>query len=227
MEYKLALQALDATRRRVVQQNEVEQARELIRWACKIARAEVNTPVTTSEVWLWQHYTGEATAAFHAAQWAAIDEWADSLEDPVGFLADTSYLASWDRWDYLQDHVTGLGPTKAAMACALMGDPIGCIDIHGAAEFAGVPTCLRSTDGSRTVANPAARQAYKELTKRKNYIASCEKIWPRSRNHRNTQWANFWRMKDEGTKGTPGASFRKSAHMPFFTVLLEVTGEVV
>lgn len=225
MEYKLALDALDATRRRVVANEETEQARELIRWACKIARAEVNTPVTTSEVWLWEHYQGENTAKFHAAQWADIDRFADTLDDPVGFLADTSRDAAWDRWDYLQDNVKGLGPTKAAMACALMGDPIGCIDIHGAAEYAGEPTCLRSTDGTRYVKNPAAHKAYKDLTKRKAYIASHAAIYGRG-NARNKQWARFWKLQDTDTKGTPGASFRRSAHMPFFTVLFEVTGEI-
>lgn len=219
-EYKLALEALDATRRRVVREGDEDAARELVRWACKIARAEVNTPVATSEVWLWQHYTGEATARFHADSWASIDRWADALESPVAFLR----LNKWEKWDTLQDEVSGLGPTKAAMAVALMGDQMGCIDIHGAAAAAGVPTCIRETVGGRLKKNPAAHEAYKRMTKRSAYRASHDSLY--GKRARDEQWRNFWHLQDQETKGSPGADFQRSAHMPFFTVLFAVTGEV-
>lgn len=217
-QWELALEALDDLRDEAVSTGETESARELIRWACKVARSEVNTPVRTSEIWLTDHATGESTAKFHARYWDAIDAWVDSLEDPIGFLEDRSLEASWDRWDYLQDNVRGLGPTKAAMACAMLGDKLGCIDRHMAADLLGEPTTI--LEGSKRVANPVVAQGYKRLTKRSAYIATHNAAFGDG-DARYSQWASFWNLTGTESKGNPGREFQASSHMPFFTIIFD------
>ena len=86
-----------------------------------------------------------------------------------------------------------------------------------------MPTCIKSAEG-RLVKNPEAQDAYRRMTKRNAYRATHDALY--GRNARNQQWAAFWKLQDRDTKGSPGADFQRSAHMPFFTVLFDVTGEV-
>jgi hypothetical protein len=220
-EWRLALDAIDDIRDDIVASENEEGARELIRWACKIARAEVNTPVRTSETWLWEHFHGIATAEFHAEAWASIDAWADSLEDCVGFLECREEYAAWDRWDMIQDSVRGLGPTKAAMACAMMGDRLGCIDRHMTGDIIGQPMTILVEGKHRE--NPEVRKAFNRLTRRTRY-AETHRLAFGTEDARQAQWQAFWELTGDGSKGNPGIHFQESNHMPFFTILFAVTG---
>lgn len=214
-EWRLGLAYVDYLRKDAVRRQDAEQARELVRLACLMARAEVNTGVELSERYFHAYVTdGEILNSFHADSWASIEEWVKGT-DCLALLASNP----WQVWEQIMAEVKGLGPTKAAMACALMGFPqIGCIDRHMAAGLAGVP--LLSTDGKK--ANPAAEKAYKDMTSSpKRYRASHALAFAGKRKPRDAQWTAFWNLKDEGTKGKPGAEFRRSAHMPYFAAVIE------
>lgn len=220
-EWQLALEALDALRDKAVSENDEEACRELIRWACKIARAEVNTPVRTSETWAWELWQGEKVAGFHAEAWASIDAWADSLEDCVGFLECREDYAAWDRWDMIQDSVKGLGPTKAAMACAMMGDRLGCIDRHMTGDIIGQPMTILVEGKHRE--NPEVRKAFNRLTRRTRYAETHLEAFGAG-DAREAQWQAFWELSGDGSKGNPGKHFQESSHMPFFTILFSEMG---
>jgi hypothetical protein len=36
------------------------------------------------------------------------------------------------------------------------------------------------------------------------------------------QWQMFWDLDDSNTKGSPGADFRASSHMPYFLAVCDI-----
>ena len=226
-EWELGLDMLDALRDSFQDEcADAEQARELIRLACKMARAEVNTGVELSERYFHSHVNGLGDARFHAAGWASIDAFCDALEDPVGFLADRSEDGEWDRWDALQDGVNGLGPAKAAMACALMGDRIGCVDRHMFGDIVGAPMTIPCPETGRQIANPVVADGYKKNVTRKRYPEFHKQAFQGKQDARWAQWDMFWKLTGEGSKGSPGAAFRLSSHMPYFGHVFQVMAEL-
>jgi hypothetical protein len=223
MEWKLGLNYVDDARKLAVKTGNEELAKALVRSACLMARSEVNTGIELSERYFHAYATdGEVLNRFHEKSWQSIGGWVESA-DMVRFLS----LPVWDAWEELQDSVFGLGPAKAAMALALMGrHEIGCIDRHMMADTLGLPVTIVDAESGKRVANPAVEQEYKRRVTRRGYRAFHDVVFAGKRKPRDAQWLTFWRLKDADTKGTPGASFRRSSHMPYFAVVVDQCEEL-
>lgn len=215
-EYQLGLEYVDSVRAYCVASGDEETAKTLVRLACTMARAEVNTGVELSERYFHAYVTeGTVLNNFHYSAWWVIQEVTDALD-----CVDLLGMSQWDAWELLQDAMYGLGPAKAAMALALMGFPMGCVDRHMMAAHLGIPALVTNAEG-RQVANPELEQAYKRMVTRKTYPALHDTFFPEG-NGRDLQWDAFWHLQDQDTKGTPGADFRRSSHMPYFSVVVDL-----
>lgn len=216
-EYQLGLEYVDATRAYCVESGDETTAKTLVRLACTMARAEVNTGVELSERYFHAYVTeGTVLNTFHEASWVAIASWVEATD-----CVDLLGMSTVDAWHAVME-IPGLGTAKAAMALALMGHTqLGCIDRHMLAGHLGIPATVADAAG-RTVANPTLTKAYSKLGRPNNYLATHDAIFAGCDNPRDAQWARFWDLGDAATKGTPGADFRRSSHMPYFAVVVDL-----
>ena len=193
--WKMYLRTVERMRLHYVSTGDDARASELVRRACIFARMMVNTRVETTEAWFDAYMSGGKMPGFHRKECMAINRWAKKL-DAVAFLQ----LTDWQQWRKLQAEVHGLGPAKAAMAVALMGGHLACIDRHVFAHFMVLDT------------NEAAGPYKREVTAGK-YQALHRRFFGMQESARDAQW----RLFDQKVP-----TFAESAHEPYFKHVLSI-----
>lgn len=192
--WKTCLLTIERVRAYAVRENRPDMAYLLIIHAAIFARMMVNTGVPVAEQWYVTWAKTRKLPAFHRKECLAILRWA-AATDCVAFLQ----LTDWQQWRELQK-IRGLGPAKAAMAVALMGGKLACIDRHVYAYF--------TVQDSHEVA-----AEYKREVTRGKYQALHRRFFGTDGSGRDKQWKLFERQVP---------SFAESGHMPYFESLLSL-----
>lgn len=193
--WRMYLKTVERMRRHYVETGDQAKARELVRRAAIFARMMVNTRVETTEKWFDAYMSGKKLPGFHRTEVMAINRWAKKL-DAVAFLQ----LTDWQQWRVIQRDVAGLGPAKAAMAVALIGGNLACIDRHVFAHF-----LLMESDEVTAM--------YKREVTAGKYQALHRRFFGLQDSARDAQWRLF-------EQKVP--TFADSAHWPYFKHVLAI-----
>lgn len=193
--WKMYLKTVERMREHYVRTNDEARASELVRRACIFARMMVNTRVETTEAWFDAYMSGGKMPGFHRKECMAINRWAKKL-DAIDFLQKSD----WQQWRKLQAEIHGLGPAKAAMAIALIGGNLACIDRHVFAHF-----MVMESDEVTTL--------YKREVTAGKYQALHRRFFGFQDSARDAQWRLF-------EQKVP--TFANSAHAPYFKHVLAI-----